>query len=463
MHISIHVTEEPVRVEPRDRLQTRPDACVAIGEGPDGLPLVLQVWRYRNVREPILSVLGRSGSRTTDLPFEVSSAIETLQSVVTKQSVKTRIGKHEGTLGYTSMRPIGAMLGASLFAKALGEVGPLGEDDASFARRGDDLAAVTSAGVVMSAAQIKQMLGSAGSSRRLFVPIAEGRCRVLLEDDRSETSAEEPTSRPILFERLAGLARVRFGYCYKDGHWHSEAFDETNAGPYREAVRTAESLAWWIPRQSFGLALADLAERLSVEVHHRGRVHGDIKPANMLVPREGAVAIDSLDLEEGKIATVCTPSWAAPEQVTVRPVTAATDVYALGLVLARLLGAVVFGEERTFIVPTGGSAKRRMQVLTGAQVFLDPTSPLSTITDDKAMRAYASFITRCASFDPSSRPQSGAKFANELRDLLDRHPLSQDREAGWVRLGWLAGALHRSVDLLGAAQPAWVISDGGSF
>lgn len=453
MHITVHVSIEPVRIRPRAELLQSPDVGVAIGEAPDGLPLVLQIWRGRDVRSPILGVLGRPEH---DLPPEVTSAIDTLQRLVSTQVVRDGIGELEGKQGYTCSRSIGAMLGSSLLANALGEGGPLGAGHA----RDDGRIAATSAGVVMGRDEIRQMIGAAGSTRRLFVPIPEGRCRVVEVNATTGSPGHDEvrSSRPIVFERLERIPGVRFGYRYRDGAWHTGSFEDP--GAYRNVVRQADGVAWWLPKSSLALTLAAAAESLE-EVHRRGRVHGDVKPANILLGEEGPVAIDSLEIEAGRVATVCTPSWAAPEQVTVRPVTPATDVYALGLVLARLLGAVVFGEERTFVVPTGGAEKRRMQVLCDPQVFIDPTVGLQL--GEEAMKAYASFIARCTAFAPERRPQSGARFGAELRDLLARHPLPTDREAGWCRLGWLAGSLHRSVDLLGAAQPAWVLSDGRRF
>jgi serine/threonine protein kinase len=78
--------------------------------------------------------------------------------------------------------------------------------------------------------------------------------------------------------------------------------------------------------------------------HMRLIVHSDIKPANVLVTREGTVKLldfgiaSLLDDPAGNdVGTALTPEFAAPEQLAGESVSTATDVYALGMVLHLLL------------------------------------------------------------------------------------------------------------------------------
>jgi hypothetical protein len=81
--------------------------------------------------------------------------------------------------------------------------------------------------------------------------------------------------------------------------------------------------------------------------HRNLIVHRDLKPSNILVTAEGEVKLldfgiaKLMDAQQAQLtaaaAAFLTPSCAAPEQLTGAPLTTATDVYALGLLLFELL------------------------------------------------------------------------------------------------------------------------------
>ncbi len=89
---------------------------------------------------------------------------------------------------------------------------------------------------------------------------------------------------------------------------------------------------------------ARVAEGLD-HVHSQAMVHRDVKPANVLLRRDGGVRLTDFGIarlvDAAKVTStglmIGTASYLAPEQVTGEPVGPPADVYALGLVLLEAL------------------------------------------------------------------------------------------------------------------------------
>jgi eukaryotic-like serine/threonine-protein kinase len=146
-------------------------------------------------------------------------------------------------------------------------------------------------------------------------------------------------------------------------------------------------------------------------------VHRDLKPSNVLVRKDGQVklldfGIAKLLEDEGQAAAATqlteegggalTLAYAAPEQVTGEPVTTATDVYALGVLLYMLL---------TGQHPAGADIRSQAK-LVKAIVDTEPRPPSSVV-------APAEPGTEAVTVNAANRASTPDKLRRELRGDLD--------------------------------------------
>ena len=97
------------------------------------------------------------------------------------------------------------------------------------------------------------------------------------------------------------------------------------------------------PRQAAGITLQVLAGLTAI--HRAGIIHRDIKPHNVMIGRDGVARVADFGIaqvaEDVGLTTagtsVGTASYMAPEQAQVEPLTSATDLYAVGIVLYEML------------------------------------------------------------------------------------------------------------------------------
>ena len=133
-----------------------------------------------------------------------------------------------------------------------------------------------------------------------------------------------------------------------------------------DADTLPDGTPWFAMEYVDGVPLSDfvarngcsIAERLkllravceAVEyAHHRGVIHRDLKPSNILVRHDGSLRLldfgiarqmdpSGQPVDQTRTAfRPMTPAYAAPEQLRGEPVSARTDVYALGVILYQLL------------------------------------------------------------------------------------------------------------------------------
>ncbi|BBM86032.1 protein kinase domain-containing protein [Candidatus Uabimicrobium amorphum] len=170
--------------------------------------------------------------------------------------------------------------------------------------------------------------------------------------------------------------------------------------------------------------LAELTFSLH-ESHQKGIVHADLKPENILITKKGMIAIDSMEAMIGKNSKGMTKRYAAPEQIMRETVSPQTDQYAFGVILAELLGGVIYGEEVNFIIPTGGSGSTRMTILKDPGVFLDPTT---CSVPTKSIQRVRDLIKKCLSFHCSDRFSSMKEIGTEIHSWNKDDDFSHELE-----------------------------------
>jgi len=179
--------------------------------------------------------------------------------------------------------------------------------------------------------------------------------------------------------------------------------------------------------------------------HRRLVVHRDLKPGNILVDTAGRVKL--LDFGTAKLLgnsvdtssspptragmRAFTPEYASPEQMLGAPVTAATDVYSLGVILYRLLA---------------GRPPYRLDTSAGSDFFAvltaTPIPPPSVAAGDSAEEAPSpesafnrndrrralhgdldAIILKAMRAEPGDRYREAASLADDLRNYLSGRPV----------------------------------------
>jgi tetratricopeptide (TPR) repeat protein len=168
------------------------------------------------------------------------------------------------------------------------------------------------------------------------------------------------------------------------------------------AVAPARALAW----------LRDAAGALDA-AHEQGVVHRDVKPGNLLLDERGRLVVVDFGIARvalGDELTVTgqvlgTASYMAPEQVRGEPVTAASDVYSLGVVAHRLL--------------TGRRPFAAVNFAAQARAHVEDDPAPASASNPELPAAVDGVLRRALAKDPAARWPSATAFVDALERALE--------------------------------------------
>lgn len=215
-------------------------------------------------------------------------------------------------------------------------------------------------------------------------------------------------------------------------------------------------------------------------------VHRDLKPSNVLVSKDGSVKLLDFGIAkmleddgDGGTATLVTlqsglamtPEYAAPEQVTGDPVTTATDVYALGVLLyvlltghhpvagdrrspADLLNAIVHSEPRRpsdVVMPA--TSENQTKIANAGQRGTTPEQLRRVLRGD-----LDTIVAKAMRKKPQERYTSAMALADDIDRYLAHKPIHAHPDALTYRVAKFVGRNRAAVAL---AAMAIVATAGG--
>lgn len=272
---------------------------------------------------------------------------------------------------------------------------------------------------------LRRLLGE-GAHGRAFLADRIGEDRAVVVKELAIDPQRGESARRRLLSELQSLERLDHPRIVRLLEVHARpgrfflVLDHVDARPLADVLRRGR-----IPPVRSARILDEVLEALGA-AHRAGIVHRDVKPANVLIGRDGharltdfGVALDVSDpaIPQGTVSGLDvlgafegTLRYAAPEQVVGGRVAPATDLYAAGLVLLECL--------------TGRPAidLRGCSVYEALDRVAHPTFDL-----DRVPAAWRSVLRKAVSREPGGRFRDAGEFRAALRNLASEHRAGRRR------------------------------------
>jgi len=152
-----------------------------------------------------------------------------------------------------------------------------------------------------------------------------------------------------------------------------------------------------------------IAEALDA-AHTRKIIHRDVKPSNFLFDSTGEIFLSDFGIAKTTVTDddgtwlVGTPAYMSPEQVLGKPVDGRADIYALGIVLFRLLsGQLPFSNDS-------------VTALINAHVDL-PIPDIRSVKN-KIPAVWQEVVAKAMAKDPDDRYATASDFARDIAEVV---------------------------------------------
>ncbi|MDR2971554.1 MAG: hypothetical protein LBU83_06470 [Bacteroidales bacterium] len=262
------------------------------------------------------------------------------------------------------------------------------------------------------------------SKKYLAISLLDNSTRVMCLPDRNNYSVIKSTEKFYsenisIFNPKINLVRK---YC------EIILEDEFNMNNYVKhltevANNNSLSLYFLISRQQIAVVLTTLFHKI-LELHKSGRVHCDLKPQNILCFKDGLTPFDAINVKKGEVSAGMTINFCAPEQVLTLPVSPATDIYNLGLIILSVIDGIIYGKTSNYIIPVDRWSVKNVKLLTEPMIYIDYDS--ANIQNKEGIPFWRSFLEKCLAFEQKNRFPNMDSFMNEYDHLLKLYPLEND-------------------------------------